>query len=410
MKIIYLDNAATTPVDPLVIAAMKPYFNKKYGNPSEFHALGTQAKIALEYSRKFIADFLGCQAQEIIFTGSATESINLSHKGLIEAIKNESPRSFKPHIITSAIEHSAVLETCRHLQKTNQAAITYLPVDCFGLISLKQLKKAIRQETVLVSVMYVNNEIGTIEPIEAIGRLIKQLNRSNRKNRIYFHTDATQAIQYLPSNVKKLGVDFLSFTGHKIYAPKGIGVLFAKTETPLARQLDGGGQEFGQRASTENLPYIVGLAKAVSLVKKSKARSAKTTAKLGRQLIKKITGLPGVFLTGHPVKRVPHIVSCLIDGVEGEAIVLHLSDFGIMVSSGSACTSSKLSPSHVLTAMGIPQESAHGSLRFSLGKHIAEKDIDYAAEKLKKIINQLRSMAPEFNAQDFPGQDHHHND
>ena len=397
MKTIYFDNAATTPVHPAVLTAMKPYFNTAYGNPSEFHALGRKAKISLEKARTNVAKFLGAKSQEIVFTGSATESINLSHKGLIEAIQGDFHGTQKPHIITSVIEHSAVLETCRHLQRTNAATVTYLPVDRFGVISLEKLKKAIRPTTVLVSCMYVNNEIGTIEPIPKIGSLIRRLNHAGRKHRIYFHTDATQAIQYLPCDVKVLGVDLLSFTGHKIYAPKGIGALFVKQDTPLVRQLDGGGQESNFRSSTENIPYIVGLGKAITLIHKSKKQTILRTTRLRNILIKEIAAIPGITLTGHPEKRVPHIVSCVVSGVEGDAMILHLSDAGIMASSGSACTSARLDPSHVLTAIGISQELAHGSLRFSIGKNTTARDVTRVIKKLSVIIEKLRLMAPEFN-------------
>lgn len=390
MRLVYLDNAATTSTDPEVFKAMKPFFLKKYGNVSEFHRLGREAKKAVEVSRQKLASFLGAEANEIIFTGSATESINLSHKGLIEALQGEFKGKKKPHIITSSIEHKAVLETCQHLESLAKADVTHLSVDSYGRIDLEALEKEIRPETVLVSIIYVNNEVGTIQSIREIGALVKKNNR-----KIYFHTDATQAIQYLNCNVDFLNVDLLSLTGHKIYAPKGVGALYVREGVPLARQIDGGGQESGLRSGTENVPYIIGLGKAVELIEKSKNNNPKKVQKLREKLIKRVLKIPGVKLTGHPVKRAPHIASFIFEGVEGEAVVLRLSDVGICISSGSACTSSDLNPSHVLTAMGIPPEKSHGSLRFSLGKDTCNEEVDYLIEKLPGIVKDLRKMAPD---------------
>ncbi len=385
MKTIYLDNAATTAVSPEVFLAMKPYFLEKYGNASEFHLPGRVAREAIEKSRTKIAKFLGAEVNEIIFTGSATESINLSHKGLIESLRATLKN---PHIITTAVEHKAVLATCRHLESIGWATVTYLPVDHFGRVDVELLKRAVTGQTVLVSVGYVNNEVGTIQPISEIGNLIRRIN-IGRKNKIYFHTDATQAIKHLDVSVDRLGVDFLSFTGHKINAPKGIGALFIREGVEIVRQMDGGSQEDGLRASTENVPYIVGLGKAIEQIKKSeKITSLRDT------LIKGILEIKGVKLTGHPTKRAPHIASFVIDGVEGEAMVLSLSDLGIIVSSGSACTSGDLRPSHVLTAMGLPPEKSHGSLRFSLDESTTRADVTYVLEKLPGIIKNLRLMSP----------------
>lgn len=396
MKRIYLNNAATTAVDPEVLAALKPFFSKKYGNPSEFHILGREAKIAIENARNKIALFLGAKPEEIIFTGSATESINLSHKGLIEGLLENFRGKKRPHIITSSIEHKAVLETCKHLERKGEVSVTYLPVDNFGRVDVNKIKEEIKPETVLVSIMYVNNEVGTIEPIQKIGSIIKKINNSVRNNRIYFHTDATQALQYLNCKVDLLGIDFLSFTGHKIYAPKGIGTLFVRKGTPIIRQLDGGDQESGLRASTENVPFIVGLGKAIEIIKRLKTFNSEKIVRSRDRLIKGILTIPGVRLTGHPTERVPHIASFVVDGVEGESMVLFLSDLDIIASSGSACTSANLTSSHVLTAMGIPPEISHGSLRFSLGKNTKEQEIDYVIRKLPKVVNKLRRMAPKF--------------
>lgn len=387
---VYLDNAATTQVDTEVFRAMRPYYSLKFGNASEPHLWGQQARKAIEESRQIITQFLGAKLKEIIFTSCATESINLAHRGLIESFKVANLHSGKvPHIITSSIEHKAVLETCKHLEQIGWAKVTYLPVDEYGLASVKDVEKAIRPETVLVSIMYVNNEVGTIEPIVEIGQLLKKINP-----KIYFHCDATQAIQYLDCQVDKLGVDLLSLTGHKFYAPKGIGALYIRKGTPMVRQQDGGGQEYGLRAGTENVPYIVGLGKAIELIANRKSVIVNRTKSLRDRLIKGILKIPETKLTGHPAKRVPHIASFIIEGVEGEAMLLLLSDKGIAASSGSACTSGILAPSHVLTAMRISQKSAHGSLRFSLGKDTTTQDIDYVLEVMPKIVAQLRRMAP----------------
>jgi len=395
-KRVYLDYAATTPVDKEVLTVMLPYFEKKFGNASEIHSWGTEAKVAIEEARRNVAKALAAGEKEVIFTSCATESINLSHKGLIEGIvKGE--RLGKPHIITTQIEHKAVIETCKHLEKLGRAEVTYLPVDKDGLVSVSAVEKAIRAETVLVSVMFVNNEVGTIEPIEEIGRLIKKINQlriTNSQLPIYFHTDATQAIGYLDCDVNKLGVDLLSLTGHKIYAPKGVGALYVRRGTPIARQQDGGGQEFGLRAGTENVPYIVGLGEAIRIVKSQITNHKSQITRLRNKLIEGVLQIPGTKLTGHPTKRAPHIASFIIEGVEGEALLLLLNEYGIAASTGSACTTGDLQPSHVLTAMGYKPQESHGSLRFSLGKDTTEEEIDYVLEVLPKIIEKLRGMAP----------------
>lgn len=399
MKSVYLDYAATTPVDPEVKKIMQPYFSGIFGNPSELHLFGTKANKALELSRKKIAKALHCNSEEIVFTSCATESINLAHKGLIEAcLPPNLPNSPNlPHIITSQIEHKAVLETCRHLENIGLAKVTYLPVDKYGLVSVSDIKKALTPQTILISLMYVNNEIGTIEPIAEIGALIKKINiqrLASNLQPLYFHTDATQAFPYFDCDVKKLGVDLLSFSGHKIYAPKGIGVLFVKKDTPLRRQIDGGSQENNLRAGTENVPYIAGLGKAVELAVKNRVKESVRLKILQTSLISQITQIPKISLTGHPTKRTPHIASFIIDGVEGEAMLLYLSDLGIAVSTGSACTSKNLASSHVLTALGLPPEKSHGSLRISLGKDTTKDDIDHAVSCIKKVIAKLRKMAP----------------
>lgn len=399
MKVIYLDNSATTACDLNVLKAMEPFFAKKFGNPSEPHFLGREALLAVVAARKQVANLLGADYQEIVFTGSATESINLSHKGLIEAIKSKDVTKKKLHLITSQIEHKAVLETCRHLENSGLVEMTYLPVDGFGKVSVKELQQSIREETALVSIMYVNNEVGTIQPLEEIGQLLQRINEQktkNHKSKIYFHSDITQAVQYLDCDVNKLGVDFLSFTGHKIYAPKGIGALYIKRSTPIIRQMDGGRQELGFRAGTENVPYIVGLGKAAELIGELQEKEDKRLKKLQKRLISRVLKIPGVKLTGHPSERAPHIASFLVDGAEGESIVLLLSDKGIIASTGSACNSNELKPSHVLSAMKIRPEDSHGSIRFSLGRESTSEDINYVVKVLPGVIKKLREMAPKF--------------
>jgi len=397
MKKIYLDNAATTPVSPEVLAAMEPYFTNKFGNASEPHFWGQEARKAIDEAREKIANFLGAKPKEIIFTSCATESINLAHKGLVESIKYKVSSTKCPHIITSLVEHKAVLESCKHLEKIGWAKVTYLLVDKYGVVDIKDIKQAIRPETVLVSIMYANNEVGTIQPIGKIGRLIKEINVSRvacHLSPVYFHTDATQAIQYLDCNVDGLGIDLLSFSGHKLYAPKGIGALYIRSGVPVVRQQDGGGQEYNLRAGTENVPYIVALGKAIEKVSSIKYQVSKRTKRLRDKLINGVLKISGVKLVGHSNKQVPHIATFIVEGAEGEAMLLLLSDKGIAASSGSACTSGLLKPSHVLTAMGYKPQEAHGSLRFSLGKDTTLKEIDYVIKVLPEVIKKLRKMAP----------------
>ncbi len=387
MKKVYFDHAATSFVDPEVLKAMLPFFKDSFGNPSEAHFLGQEAKKAIEKSRQTLAKFFQAKSDEIIFTSSATESINLVHKGLIEALEERR----KPHVITSQIEHKAVLNTCQHLENLGLAEVTYLPVDKFGLVNLEDLKKTITPQTRLVSIMYVNNEVGTIQPLKEIGRFLKKINKG-RKKKIFFHTDATQAMAYLDCRVDYLNVDLLSFTGHKIHAPKGIGALYIRKGTKLVRQQDGGRQEFNLRAGTENVPYIVGLAKAISLIDRQK--NGEKVKKLTKNLTDQLLKVPGVSLTGHPLSRAPHIVSLVIENVESESMLLLLSDRGIAVSAMSACSSDLLKPSHVLEAMQIPKNLLNNALRFSLGKNNTEEEINYVVKNFKEVVSYLRKLAP----------------
>ncbi|MDP3998279.1 MAG: cysteine desulfurase family protein [bacterium] len=403
MKRIYLDNAATTKVDPQVKEAMLPFLAENFGNPSSIHSVGQEAKKAVDLARQTLADLLGCTPREVIFTGSATEANNLALKGVLESFHRctvcgvDCPEKGKtPHLIVSQFEHHAVLDTAKHLEKMGYDA-TFLPVDKDGLISVGDLEKSIRENTALISIMYVNNEVGTIEPISEIGKMLKEINRERQKagrKRIFFHTDAVQAIQYLDCNVEKLGADLLSLTAHKFYGPKGVGALYIKRGTPIVRQMDGGGQEYYLRAGTENVAGIAGMGKAIQQIANGNWQMAKIQ-KLRDRLIKGVlNGVSRSQLTGHPQKRAPHIASFIVDGAEGESILLMLDEKGVASSSGSACTSGQLEPSHVLTAMGVPPEKAHGSIRFSLGKENTEEEIDYVIKILPGIVEKLRIMSP----------------
>ncbi len=400
---IYLDNAATTKVDPEVFQAMKAYFRQIYGNPSSLHQWGMKSKKAVEGARQKAAEILNCLPKEIIFTSCATESNNLAIKGVLSAIQPRAQgsglRAEKLHLITSAIEHHSVLHPCKYLEKAGLVEVTYLPVSKEGIVDLSNLKKAIKKNTFLVSIMYANNEIGTIQPIAEIGELVKEVREKRLKTKnnlpIYFHTDAVQAFQYLDCDVKKLGVDLLSLTGHKFYAPKGIGVLYANKEIPLTPQLHGGGQEFGKRSGTQNVPYIVAIVKAMEKAVKNREKEKKRLQKLRDKLIQGISKtIPGAVLSGSLKSRLPNNVNFCFKGVEGESIVLKLSQAGIASSTGSACSSASLEPSHVLLALGIDSELTQGSLRLTLGKDTKEKDIDYVLRVLPKIVANLRKMSP----------------
>lgn len=403
MKRIYLDHAATTQVDPQVRETMLPYLGEKFGNPSSLYSLGQEANSAVEAARKTLANFLGATPREIIFTGSATEANNLALKGVLEAFHRctvcgvDCPEKGKtPHLITSQIEHHAVLDTAKHLQ-TMGYEVTFLPVDKDGLVSAKEAEKAIKETTVLVSIMYVNNEVGTVEPIAEMGKMISEVNRERFNKglkRLFFHSDAVQAIQYLPCQVDYLGVDLLSLGAHKFYGPKGVGALYLRRGTPLVHQLDGGGQEFNLRAGTENVAGIAGMAEAIQQTTNNKQQTTKIEKLRDRLIEGVLKNVSRSQLTGHPEKRVPHIASFIIEGAEGESILLMLDERGVAASSGSACTSGTLEPSHVLLAMGIPPERAHGSLRLSLGKNSTQQEVDYVVKILPEIVERLRKMNP----------------
>ena len=382
MKKIYLDNAATTPTDARALEAMVPFFSQMYGNPSSLHAFGQEAKHAIEEARYIVAQSIGAEQEEIVFTSGGTESNNAAIKGVAYARRDKGN-----HIITSRIEHHAVLETCHFLEKQG-FLVTYIPVDEFGLVAPADVKKAITGKTILISIMHANNEIGTIEPIAEIGNIA-------REKGIYFHTDAVQTLGHLPIDVSELNVDLLSASGHKLYGPKGVGILYVKKGVRMFPFMHGGDQEQGRRASTHNVPGIVGFGKAVELAKEEMAKEIEQLTLLRDKLIKGVIDkIEYARLNGHPKERLPNNVNVSISYVEGESMLLNLDMEGIACSTGSACTSSSLEPSHVLAAIGLSHELAHGSLRFSLGRLTSEEDVGYVLEVLPRIVRKLRAMSP----------------
>lgn len=383
---IYLDTAATTPVHPQVLDAMLPYFSDKFGNASSIHSFGQEARSAIDNARHQIAEFLNCKSTEVIFTSGGSESDNLAIRGVLEAISYH----VKPHIITSAFEHHAVLDTIKELEKEEKIEASYIKPNREGLVEVDDIKAAIKLNTVLVSIMYVNNEIGTVQSIRAIGQMIEKKNKE-RSNRIYFHTDAVQAAQYFDMNVDTLHVDLLTTSAHKIYGPKGIGLLYARTGVPIKHQIVGGGQEYKKRAGTENVAGIVGFAKAVELINRSDNERIVT---LRDKLIDGLLDILNSHLNGSREQRTPANANISFMNAEGEAILLNLDMEGIAASTGSACTSGSLSPSHVLISMGLKPEECHGSIRFTLGRETTEEEIDKVLEVLPPIIDKLRKMSP----------------
>ncbi len=380
-KRIYLDYAATTPVDPQVNKAILPYFEEKFGNTMSLHSFGQEAKQALEESRGVIADLIGAKPNEIIFTSSATESNNLALKGI--ALGN---KKIGNHIIISQIEHPCIIESAKWLEGQG-FRITRLSVDRYGLVNPKDVKKAIRKNTILVSIIHASNEIGTIQPIAEIGRICKE-------KRVCVHTDAVQSFGKIPIDVQKMNIDLLSASAHKMYGPKGVACLFIREGTRIEPILHGGGQEFGLRSSTVNIPAIVGFAKAVKICKREMEKENIRQVKLRDKLIKGVLGkIIGSRLNGHPKKRLPNNANFWFEFVEGESIVIQLDLLGVAASTGSACSSIKLEPSHVLLAIGLKPEQAHGSLRLTLGRWTTEKEIDYLLKVLPKVIKRLRKIA-----------------
>lgn len=390
-KYIYLDHASTTPTDPQVVKAMEPYWTKNFGNPSSLYSLGQIAKHTVDRSRQSIAKILNTNEEEIIFTSGGTTSINLAIKGVMETV------SEKPgHFITTAIEHHAVLHSADTLKRQGHE-VSILPVDQYGKINLNDIEKAIQDNTVLISIMMANNEIGTIQDIQKIGAKIEKINKTRAENnlgQIYFHTDACQAAGALDIDVKKLHVDLLTINGSKIYGPKGIGVLYIKRGTKIRPLIDGGGQEKNLSSGTENVPAIVGLSKALELAEAKKVKENKRQIALRDWTIKEILKLSKTRLNGHATDRLPNNINISILDIEGEAMLLYLDEVGIQASTGSACTSTTLDPSHVIRALGCPYEAAHGSMRFTLGKNTTKDDMKYLVKQLKPIVEHLRLASP----------------
>ena len=388
MKRIFLDNASTTKIDPEVLHAMLPYFTKYYGNPSSIHAFGREARKAVDTARTNIADLIGAKDDEIIFTAGGTESDNLAIKGI--SYLNKDKRTTKgPHIITSTIEHPGVLETCRHLE-TQGFQVKYLPVDTDGLISLLDLQKSISKNTFLITIMSANNEIGTIQPIEEIGKI-------SHEHNIIFHTDAVQAVTKLPIKVKKQHIDLLALSSHKIHGPKGTGALYIRNGIRVQPIIHGGGHEKGIRSSTLNVPGIVGLGKACELAKKRMPRDIPYMKTLRDLLIKNTLQIEESYLNGHPTKRLVNNAHFRFTGIEGESLLLGLDEQGIATSTGSACSSQKLQASHVLLAIGLDPVQAHGSLRLSLGRENTKEEVHYVSKIIPQVVEKLRMMSPLWN-------------
>ena len=394
MKQVYLDNSATTPLDSRVLNEMMPYLTEIFGNASSIHQAGNNAMKAVMTARERVAKFLNCPGEEVYFTSGATESDNLAVLGVIRAIAAKS--GDKVHLIVSAIEHEAVLEPARALVREGKAELSYLPVNNLGLADLEAFKKLIKPNTVLISVMTANNEIGTIQPIAEIGKIIEDLN-NGRTQKIYFHTDATQAPAYVDCDINKMKVDLLSLSAHKIYGPKGVGAIYIKKGTPIYPLAFGGGQEKKIRSGTYNVAGIVGLGKAVELIadKATRTKVAKELKSLRDYCAKEVTKkIKKTRINGDMKNRLPGNINITLEGVEGESVILMLSQKGIMASTGSACSSGSLDPSHVLLAIGLPAELAHGSLRVTLGKQNKKSDIDALIKALPPIVERLRGMSP----------------
>ncbi len=414
MNKIYLDHSATTPVDKKVLKEMLPYFDKKFGNASSIHSFGQEAVAGVDKARESLARFLNCDSDEIVFTSGATESNNLAIKGLIKKIQEQGVKN--SHIITSVIEHDAVLEPFADLEKQG-VEVSYIGVKSNGVLDLKRLEKEIKDNTVLVSIMYVNSEVGAIQPIREVGKIIKKINekklnewkkcrvknRGEKPGKIYFHTDATQGVNFLNCDTKHLHVDMLSMSGHKIYGPKGIGALFVKKDTPVSAIQLGGHQEKNMRSGTYNVPGIVGLGKAIELLDRKSAEkdnprwsgTSKKIAKVRDVLVDGIQkNIPDAILNTDRLNSTPSHAHFSFPGAEGEAALIALDMGGVAVSTGSACASSSHKASHVLLAMGIKQEIAHTSLRFTLGKNTTEAEIKKVIKVLPPIIERLRKMNP----------------
>ncbi|MBF4475344.1 cysteine desulfurase NifS [Methanobacterium formicicum] len=378
----YMDHSATSPVNPEVLKEMLPYFTESFGNASTLYALGREARTAMEKAREQVASLIGAQPEEVYFTSGGTESDNIAIKGTASKLKNKGN-----HIITSDIEHPAVEETCKYLEK-NGYQVTYLPVGEEGIVKVSDVEAAITPETILITVMHANNEIGTIQPIKEIGALA-------REKGIYFHTDAVQSVGKIPVNVGDMNVDMLSISAHKLYGPKGIGALYIRKGVRIDPLLHGGGHERGMRPGTENIPGIVGLGKACQIAEDNLEKNMEYVSSLRDRLIKGVLGkIEQSYLNGHPTKRLPNNANFRFSSIEGESLVLQLDAKGINASTGSACSSKKLEPSHVLMAIGLKEVDAHGSLRISLGTENTPQDIDYTIDAINEVVERLRSMSP----------------
>jgi cysteine desulfurase len=387
MKRIYLDYAATTPTHPEVVQAMLPYFTDNFGNPSSIYSYGQEAKGAIEEARPKVAGLIGARDEEIIFTSGGTESDNFALKGIAFANENKGD-----HIITTTIEHHAVLESCKFLERRG-FSVTYLPVDEYGLVDPDDVKKAITERTILISVMHANNEVGTIQPIAEVARIAREAG-------VPFHTDAVQTSGHIPVDVNNIGVDLLSISAHKLYGPKGVGGLYIRKGTKITPFMHGGGQERGKRASTENVPGIVGFGKAAELARQEMNGEAGRLTGLRDKLITGILErIDHTRLNGHHVRRLPNNVNISVEFVEGESMCLNMDLEGICASTGSACSSGSLEPSQVLLALGLDHVQAHGSLRFTLGKWTTEDEIDRVLEVLPQVVAKLRAMSPLFKSE-----------
>jgi len=391
-KKIYFDYAATTRVDPVVFEAMKPYFSEKFGNPSSVHQFGQDAQQGVVLARQSAAEFLGCQTNEIIFISGATEGNNAIVKGFGMSKKLAAANNGKVHIITTKIEHECVASAAEFLEKEGWAEVTFLPVNSEGIISVDELVKAIKPNTVLVSVMYANNEIGTIQPIAEIGRRLKEINK-NRRNKIYFHTDAVQAINYLDCKVDNLGVDYLTLSGHKFYGPKGVGVMYVRQGSFFVKYMHGGEQEFKMRSGTHNTPGIVGLGAALKLVEKHRPDNEKIKKLRDKLIDGVLKNVKDSALNGSREHRLQNNVNFRFKGVEGEAILIALDLEGIAISTGSACASKSLEPSHVLMSLGLEPLEAHSSIRLTLGRFTTEEEVDKVLVVLPGIVERLRSIS-----------------
>ncbi len=381
---VYLDYSATTPVKEDVLKEMIPYFTQNYGNASSLYTIGLESKAALDNAREKVANLIGASAKEVYFTAGGSESDNWALEGIAHELKNKGKGN---HIITSKIEHHAVLYTCEFLEK-NGFEVTYLDVDKDGIVHPEKLEEAMRDDTILVSIMLVNNEIGTIQPVKELAKIAKE-------HGVLFHTDAVQGLGNIKIDVKDLGVDLMSMSAHKIYGPKGTGALYIRRGVRIPSFVHGGAQEMGKRAGTENLAGIVGFGKAAELAKENLEEHSKKCSELRDYLVKEIEAkIPHVFLNGSREKRHPGNANITFEYIEGESILLLLDNMGVAVSTGSACSSKSLEPSHVLSAIGVPHEQIHGTVRFSIGDFTTKEDIDYTVECLEKIVSRLRELSP----------------